>query len=177
MTLSPKPPSITFATMPRIKVRFEPVPCRNGILKHQVSQKNKRAQAPAPSRRGTRTRRQHPSVPIEDPPLPNGADPINIENKLHILPRYTKRDWSHPWYFYDIIEPAPQFRKIPDDYLVDPKDPHISEGEDSDDLSDTPGEDKLPVYTPGYMCVSRFLQCILLADCAQPKILYHSSGH
>jgi len=84
--------------------------------------------------------------------LPKDATPINAINRLHVLPRGTaKGDWARPWYLYDMVDPAAKFRKVPDDY--DHEDPYISEGEVSEDLSDSAGDDKVPVQVYGYMCV------------------------
>jgi hypothetical protein len=76
---------------------------------------------------------------------------INLSNNLH-LPGERKHRLNRSWYLYDIIEPAPRFRRMGQDYGKGGNRPtYVSEGEDSDDLSDSPGEGKLPVLWSGYM--------------------------
>lgn len=90
---------------------------------------------------------------LSPPPVP--IHPINSHNQLHVLPRGMKRQAFRPWYFYDVVEPAPRFRPIPREYKGKEVPTEVSEGEYSDDLSDHPGQGKLPVSQPRYLYVSR----------------------
>lgn len=63
-----------------------------------------------------------------------------------------QHDDKSPWFFYDYVNPAPQFRQMGEDYdfhknrkVVD-----VSEGEDLTALSDNPGVGRKPVQVPGY---------------------------
>lgn len=78
--------------------------------------------------------------------MPEGADPINSEDSLHPLPP-GRPDFTRPWFLYDYVDPAAMFRRVcgwGDD--VD----YISEGENSEDLSDNPEAGKA-VFVPGYV--------------------------
>ena len=49
--------------------------------------------------------------------MPLDADPINVENNLGNLPPGEKM-WHRPWYFYDRVDPVPQFRHVGPDLNV-----------------------------------------------------------
>lgn len=76
---------------------------------------------------------------------------INFNNKLHIPARKTHPDLGRIWYAFDIVEPAPRFRRMGQSYKGKEGPADVSEGENSDDLSDNPGEGKSPVSWFGYM--------------------------
>lgn len=102
---------------------------------------------------------------------------INLSNRLHILPRDMKFRVDKSWYFYDIIEPAPQFRGVGQDYKEQENKPtYVSEGEDSDALSDSPGQGKLPVSWSGYRYATHHPLTLgtHLTDSTQAKI--HGGG-
>jgi hypothetical protein len=95
---------------------------------------------------------------------PTYVHPINEQNKLHILPFEIKLQFGRPWYFYDIVEPTPKFRPTPKKYKRKKNKPaEISEGEDSDELSDHPGPNKLPVSWSAYRQVSHLCHLIPLS--------------
>ena len=84
--------------------------------------------------------------------MPAGAAQINIENDLHLIPSTLVQDRQRPWYLYDSVHPAPLYRQMGDDYDWNQhiNSPDVSEGDESDDLSDTPGVEKKPVTVRGY---------------------------
>jgi hypothetical protein len=88
----------------------------------------------------------YPSKPIH---------PISSYNGLDTLPLGMKWQINRRWYFYDIVEPAPRFRPTPNRYKGKKKKPaEVSEGDDSDALSDHSGDEKLPVSWSCYLYVT-----------------------
>lgn len=68
-------------------------------------------------------------------------DPINFENRLHILPSEVRLQIDRPWYYYDIVEPARRFRRV-----MGPHQGNTAEEEEEDIYeSDHGGDDKSPV--------------------------------
>jgi hypothetical protein len=92
-----------------------------------------------------------PSNKLTIPRPPKDACAINIENNLH-LP--VLRDGEQrPWFLYDQVQPAPLFRRLPANYdrTRNRKDNALSEGDESDELSETPGDGRKPVAVPCYV--------------------------
>lgn len=85
------------------------------------------------------------------PDVPKDANPLTNENKLFRVP--IRRDWAHPWVLYDAIDPAPKFRRMSEDFDFYGGPDDVSEGENSDDISDGTAGDLmllLPIHVPGY---------------------------
>jgi len=90
------------------------------------------------------------------PAAPEDAAPINIENKLHILPPETKaKDFSRPWFLYDWVDPAAKFRRMGEQIDRRFTDPDVSEGEDDGAILDDPEEGAIPISVPGYVYVHK----------------------
>lgn len=82
---------------------------------------------------------------------PNNASSINIQNRLHVP---AIRETEHrPWFLYDQIQPVAMFRHMPEDYdwVGTRKETHVSEGDESEVLSESMDADTKPVVIPGYV--------------------------
>jgi len=78
-----------------------------------------------------------PSPPHNAPEIPKDASPRTAVNNLHFLPGNGRRDFGRPWLLYDYVDPTPKFHWMRGKRT---REPHASEAEDEDDLTDTPPE-------------------------------------
>ena len=103
------------------------------------------------SRKSARTNPPKRKPFLKTPAPPDGAAAINLENGLHNPPR--REEEKRPWFLYDLIQPVAMFRRLPTGYNRNRhrKAMDIDEGDDSDALTETPGEDRKPVAVPGYV--------------------------
>lgn len=88
---------------------------------------------------------------LSAPKPPQGTININLQNRLH---QPTIRDAERrPWFLYDQIAPVPMFRHMPEhyDWVGTRKESHVSEGDESDALSESMDTDTKPVEIPGYV--------------------------
>lgn len=111
-------------------------------------------------------------VKLTAPKIPPNAATINKENRLDMALDNLPKRFSRPWYFYDAVDPVPKFRHLGAAAFAQRKhQPDVSEGEKSEELSDHPGDDTLPVFVFGYRYVPRCHPTTSRANCIQAKIL------
>lgn len=86
----------------------------------------------------------------EPPLLPANAAAVNRENQLNIVPPGYSMNWNRPWYLFDIVEPVAKFRHLGNGFSSLEGEVDVTEGSDSEDLTDHPGEDTKPVVVYTY---------------------------
>ena len=131
-------------------------PCRvRGAMSNPGGSSTKRKSNPGnPSVQPQKSRRTSPPIKhrLKTPKVPRDTPKVNLENGLHDPPRREKED--RPWFVYDLIQPVAMFRKLPPEYWGSRSgraEVDVSEGDDSDALSEQPGPDRKPVKVPGYV--------------------------
>jgi len=81
----------------------------------------------------------------------NSVAPINYSNRLQEHQMLMKEGKERPWYLFDVVDPAPKFRRMRRHGWTKSKRTHRSEEGESDDLSDSPGLGKIPIpWTENY---------------------------